>query len=151
MLFFFVLAVHQSRLSDPPPCLGEICGETPSSERFSLSTGLCSLTCPACPDPVGELLGVTTSFTFRTSGLPLRQHLYNPHLQNPLGSADSKRLTATKFPAQPLYSPHLRDSHGCAGNKGLATLLESALTRISTATPLESALTNNGGGGVIVD
>src|SRR6266478_1947541 len=60
------------------------------------------------------------SFTIRTSKTPLPQPLYNPHLQAPLGSA---------------------------GNKGLITPLESALTRNSPVSRLESALTKTGGGG----
>src|SRR6266481_1788674 len=62
----------------------------------------------------------TNSFTIRTSKTPLPQLLYNPHLQAPLGSA---------------------------GNKGLITPLESALTRNSPVSRLESALTKTGGGG----
>src|SRR6266699_2218964 len=63
------------------------------------------------------------SFTIRTSKTPLPQPLYNPHLQAPLGSA---------------------------GNKGLITPLESALTRNSPASLLESALTKRWGVGVIL-
>src|SRR2546425_12503427 len=59
------------------------------------------------------------SFTIRTSETPLPQLLYNPHLQTRLGSA---------------------------GNKGLITPLESALTKNSPITSLESALTERGGG-----
>ncbi len=59
------------------------------------------------------------SFRIRTSKTPLPQLLYNPHLQTPLGSA---------------------------GNKGLITPLESALTRNSPVSLLESALTKNIGG-----
>src|SRR5438445_3080652 len=62
-------------------------------------------------------------FRIRTSEIPLPQLLYNPHLQAPLGSA---------------------------GNKGLITPLESALTRNSPASPLESALTKRWGVGVIL-
>ncbi len=62
------------------------------------------------------------SFTIRTSMTPLPQLLYNPHLQAPLGSA---------------------------GNKGLITPLESALTKNSPASRLESALTKTGGCGVL--
>src|SRR6266702_1206264 len=54
------------------------------------------------------------SFTIRTSKTPLPQLLYNPHLQAPLGSA---------------------------GNKALITPLESALTKNSSVSRLESALT----------
>ncbi len=60
------------------------------------------------------------SFTIRTSMTPLPQLLYNPHLQAPLGSA---------------------------GNKGLITPLESALTRNSPVSHLESALTERWGVG----
>src|SRR6266581_3525671 len=56
----------------------------------------------------------TNSFIIRTSKTPLPQLLYNPHLRTPLGSA---------------------------GNKGLITPLESALTKNSPASLLESALT----------
>src|SRR6266487_2595866 len=62
------------------------------------------------------------SFTIRTSRTPLPQPLYNPHLQAPLGSA---------------------------GNKGLITPLESALTKNSPVSLLESALTKTGGWGVL--
>src|SRR5713101_7152262 len=60
------------------------------------------------------------SFTIRTSKTPLPQLLYNPHLRAPLGSA---------------------------GNKGLITPLESALTRNSPVSVLESALTKRWGVG----
>ena len=60
------------------------------------------------------------SFIIRTSKTPLPQLLYNPHLQAPLGSA---------------------------GNKGLITPLESALTRNSPVSLLESALTKRWGWG----
>ena len=60
----------------------------------------------------------TNSFTIRTSKIPLPQPLYNPHLQAPLGSA---------------------------GNKGVITPLESALTKNSPVSRLESALTKRGG------
>src|SRR6266581_1327835 len=62
----------------------------------------------------------TNSFTIRTYETPLPQPLYNPHLQAPLGSA---------------------------GNKGLITPLESALTRNSPVSRLESALTKRWGVG----
>ncbi len=62
----------------------------------------------------------TNSFTIRTCETPLPQPLYNPHLQAPLGSA---------------------------GNKGLITPLESALTRNSPVSLLESALTKRWGTG----
>src|SRR6266404_5129834 len=59
-------------------------------------------------------------FRIRTSETPLPQLLYNPHLRAPLGSA---------------------------GNKGLITPLESALTRNSPVSRLESALTKRWGVG----
>ena len=59
----------------------------------------------------------TKSFTIRTSETPLPQLLYNPHLRAPLGSA---------------------------GNKGLITPLESALTKNSPVSLLESALAESG-------
>src|SRR6266481_4680217 len=64
----------------------------------------------------------TNSFTIRTSKTPLPQLLYNPHLRAPLGSA---------------------------GNKGLITPLESALTKNSPVSRLESALAERWGVGVI--
>jgi len=57
-------------------------------------------------------------FRIRTSKTPLPQLLYNPHFQAPLGSA---------------------------GNKGLITPLESALTRNSPVSRLESALAERWG------
>src|SRR6266446_90860 len=62
----------------------------------------------------------TNSFTIRTSETPLPQLLYNPYLRAPFGSA---------------------------GNKGLITPLESALTRNSPVSLLESALAESGGWG----
>src|SRR2546428_11352974 len=61
-------------------------------------------------------------FRIRTSKTPLPQLLYNPHLQAPLGSA---------------------------GNKGLITPLESALTKNSPVSRLESALAKRWGVGSI--
>src|SRR6266851_9482385 len=66
-------------------------------------------------------LTAAKSFTIRTSGTPLPQLLYNPHLQAPLGSA---------------------------GNKRLISPLESALTKNSPVTPVESALAERWGVGV---
>src|SRR6266567_7448369 len=66
-------------------------------------------------------LTTAKSFTIRTSETPLPQLLYNPHLRARLGSA---------------------------GNKGLITPLESALTRNSPVSRLESALTKKWGVGV---
>ena len=65
-------------------------------------------------------LTTSKSFTIRTSETPLPQLLYNPHLQAPLGSA---------------------------GNKGLITPLESALTRNSPVSRLQSALAKTWGWG----
>src|SRR5258708_18546141 len=65
-----------------------------------------------------QLLTSSKPFIIRTSETPLPQLLYNPHLRAPLGSA---------------------------GNKGLITPLESALTRNSPVTSLESALTKRRG------
>ncbi len=62
----------------------------------------------------------SNSFTIRTSKTPLPQLLYNPHLRAPLGSA---------------------------GNKGFITPLESALTKNSPVSLLESALTKRWGVG----
>ena len=99
-----------------------------------------------------HLCAASNSSRIRTSKTPLPQALYNLHLQDPLGSADSKRLTAPRFRPQPLYSPHLRDPVGSAGNTGVITPVESALTEFASANPLESALTENRGeGGVMVN
>ncbi len=68
-------------------------------------------------------LASSKSFTIRTSKTPLPQPLYNPHLRAPLGSA---------------------------GNKGLINPLESALTKNSPVSRLESALTKSGGGGKVL-
>src|SRR6266581_408342 len=65
----------------------------------------------------------TNSFIIRTSETPLPQLLYNPHLRAPLGSA---------------------------GNKGLITPLESALTKNSPVSLLESALTKRWGVGAML-
>src|SRR6266568_5168317 len=62
----------------------------------------------------------TNSFIIRTSETPLPQLLYNPHLRVHLGTA---------------------------GNKGLITPLESALTKNSPVSRLESALTKRWGWG----
>jgi len=86
-------------------------------------------------------------FRIRTSMTPFPQPLYNPHFRDPLGSADSKALTAAVLRPQLLYFPHLQDPPGSAGNKGVIIPLESALTKNPPATPLESALTKNRGVG----
>src|SRR5207245_6167062 len=62
-----------------------------------------------------HLCDASNSSRIRTSNTPLPQPLYNPRLPDPLGSADSKGLTASQFRQQPLYSPHLRDPLGSAG------------------------------------
>jgi hypothetical protein len=85
-------------------------------------------------------------FRIRRSRRPLPQLVYNPHLQDPFESADSKGLTGFKFLLHLLYFPHLHGRLGCAGNKGFITLLKSALTENSPATPLESALPKTRGG-----
>src|SRR6266571_5246658 len=56
------------------------------------------------------------------------------------------RTSMTPFP-QLLYNPHLRAPLGSAGNKGLINPLESALTKNSPVTPVESALTETWGWG----
>jgi len=88
------------------------------------------------------------SFRIRTSTTPLPQVLYNPHLNHPLGSADSKALAAAAWRPQVLSFPHLHEPLGSAGNKGLITSLKSALTKNSPVTSLKSALTKNRGEGV---
>jgi hypothetical protein len=79
-------------------------------------------------------------FRIRRSRRPLPQLVYNPHLQDPFESADSKGLTGLKFLLHLLYFPHLHGPLGCAKNKGFITPLKSTLTKNSLATPLESAL-----------
>src|SRR5260370_13556126 len=78
--------------------------------------------CPARLSSFTSFTSLTSSkpFTIRTSETPLAQLLYNPHLRAPLGSA---------------------------GNKGLITPLESALTKNSPVSLLESALTERWGWG----
>src|SRR6266568_4158066 len=71
----------------------------------------------------------STSFASLTSSKPFRIRTYE-----------------TPLP-QPLYNPHLRAPLGSAGNKGLITPLESALTKNSPASRLESALTKRWGWG----
>jgi hypothetical protein len=87
-------------------------------------------------------------FRIRRSKRPLPQLLYNLHLQHDLGTADSNGLTIFRFLPQLLYFPHLQDPLGCVANKRLITPLESALTRISPVTSLESAVTKRAGVGV---
>src|SRR6266705_2159334 len=89
---------------------------SPSSPHLCALCVLCgenSSSFPSCLIPRHSPL-TTNSFTIRTSKTPLPQPLYNPHLQAPLGSA---------------------------GNKALITPLESALTKNSSVSRLESALT----------
>ncbi len=95
---------------------------SPSSPHLCALCVLCgenSLSFPSCPIPRHSPL-TTNSFRIRTSKTPLPQLLYNPHLRAPFGSA---------------------------GNKGLITPLESALTRNSPVTPVESALAETWGVG----
>jgi hypothetical protein len=89
------------------------------------------------------------SFTIRTSTTPLLQPLYNPHIPARLGCVPNKGLTVVDWRPQPLCNPHLQASLVSAGNKRLITHLESALTDIPPATPLESALTKNRGVGML--
>src|SRR6266568_2805268 len=93
---------------------------SPSSPHLCVLCGENSLSSRSSPIP-RHLPLTAKSFTIRTSETPLPQPLYNPHLQASLGSA---------------------------GNKGLMTPLESALTRNSPVSLLESALTKTGGWGV---
>ena len=94
----------------------------PSSPHLCALCVLCgenSLSFRSCLIPRHSPL-TTNSFTIRTSKTPLPQLLYNPHLRARLGSA---------------------------GNKGLITPLESALTKNSPVSLLESALAESGGWG----
>src|SRR6266851_5741425 len=92
---------------------------SPSSPHLRALCGENSSSFPSSLTPRHSPL-TTNSFTIRTSETPLPQLLYNPHLQAPLGSA---------------------------GNKGLITPLESALTKNSPVSRLESALAEKWGGG----
>jgi hypothetical protein len=83
----------------------------------------------------------------RTSGNPRLQPLWNPHFQERLLSADSKRLILAERRLQPFYNQHLRIPLGSVGNTGVITPLESALTKNPPTTPLESALPKNRGEG----
>ena len=66
-----------------------------------------------------------------------------------LTSSKPFRIRTSKTPLpQLLYNPHLQALLGSAGNKGLITPLESALTRNSPVSRLESALTERWGVGV---
>src|SRR6266581_9654872 len=65
-----------------------------------------------------------------------------------LTSSKPFRIRTSKTPhPQLLYNPHLRAPLGSAGNKELITPLESALTKNSPVSRLESALTKTWGGG----
>jgi len=88
MLFFSVFAATHPRPSDPPqppcvrlsarPCRGELCGQIASSHGFSLSSGLCSQSCPACPvcpDPGWDLVA---DFVVRPPGVT---HLESTHIE----------------------------------------------------------------------
>jgi hypothetical protein len=87
------------------------------------------------------------SSRIRTSGNPCLQPLWNPHFQERLLSADSKRLILAERCLQLFCNQHLRTSLGSVGNTGFITPLESALTENPRATPLESALPKNRGEG----
>src|SRR6266851_4843108 len=65
-----------------------------------------------------------------------------------LTSSKPFRIRTSKTPLpQLLYNPHLQATLGSAGNKGLITPLQSALTKNSPVTSLESALTKRWGVG----
>ncbi len=141
MVFLFVFANQNSRPSSPFGFVGDVPIRSGLSTfnrvsfLFPSSPHLCALCVRRLPRPGrgGENSSsfrssliprhsplTTNSFTIRTSETPLPQLLYNPHLQAPLGSA---------------------------GNKGLITPLESALTKNSPVSLLESALTKRWGWG----
>jgi hypothetical protein len=88
------------------------------------------------------------SFKISSQRHSFPQPLYNQHLRQSLGAADSKGLTDPAMSLQVLYFQHLRAPHAIAVNKAPITPLECALTRVSPANPLESALTKKVGGGV---
>ena len=96
----------------------------------------------ACPEVLGALdsssLGLTLNLQLSTFN---RVSFPSSHLGFSQRSAKSFVISTsmTPFP-QPLYNPHLRAPLGSAGNKGLITPLESALTKNSPVTSLESAL-----------
>ncbi len=87
------------------------------------------------------------SLRVRTSKTPLPQPLCNPHLRRPFGCAGNKGLASARIHRQLFCNQHLRTPLRSAGNTGVINLLESALTKNAPATPLESALTKNRGGG----
>src|SRR6266581_3448725 len=141
MVFLFVFANQNSRPSSPFGFVGDVPIRSGLStfNRVSFlspsSPHLCALCVRRLPRPGrgGENSSsfrssliprhsplTTNSFIIRTSETPLPQLLYNPHLQAPLGSA---------------------------GNKGLITPLESALTKNSPVSLLESALAERWGWG----
>src|SRR6266568_2267357 len=96
---------------------------SPSSPHLCVLCGENSLSFRSSLIPRHSPL-TTNSFIIRTSRTPLPQLLYNPHLRAPLGSA---------------------------GNKGLITPLESALTKNSPVSLLESALAETPGVGPCFD
>src|SRR6266446_891658 len=119
---YLILSNHSRRTAPQAAPFNRVSFLSPSSPH------LCAL-CVLCGENSSSFRSsliprhsplTTKSFTIRTSETPLPQPLYNPHLRAPLGSA---------------------------GNKGLITPLESALTKNSPVTSLESALTETGGWG----
>jgi hypothetical protein len=111
---------------------------TEDHPRHSLVPGLALVS--LCHPPPFNFLRI------RTSKTRFPQPLYNPHLHSPLGCAGNKGLRGARIHRQLSCNQHLRTSLGSAENKGFIILLESALTKNASATPLESALPKNKGG-----
>src|SRR6266700_483880 len=125
MLFFPVFACTESRSTCPdligkaPTLLERVeshpCRPFDSFPRLSLTpdprcrilppTEHCSMTCPACPDPVGNPVGVTAnscfkSFNRNTYGSPLS--VANKRLTDSLNPLDA---TLTKKRGYPSFQP----------------------------------------------
>src|SRR6266849_4039401 len=77
------------------------------------------------PSPFGS----RNPFRIRTSANLLPQLLSNQHFHDPIGSAESKGLTARESLPQPHYFQHLQAPLVTAENTRLITPLDSALTR----------------------
>jgi hypothetical protein len=95
------------------------------------------------PRPVRDV----NPFRIRTSKTPWPQLLCNPHFHVSLASAHSKGFADSSILPQLPWNQHFRAPFASAGNNGLVTPSESALTKISRLTPVESALPENRGDG----
>lgn len=93
--------------------------------------------------------GPPNPFRIRSSRGILPQLLYNEHLRDALRTAHSKGLTAFQILPQVIYNQHLPELFGTAEDKELMTPLKSALAEESPVTPLECAVPESRGGGVL--